>query len=178
MNAMEVDEQMLPVDRQQDSEESRTDVTKVVPVGESIRYRRRAQSAEKKAQDLAEQLTQANERIARMAEDLDSVHLDQKLARKLTAAGVIDLDAAVLIAKTRLQNETGVDVDSCVEQLKSEKHYLFGSSQDAATPRKTAGAKGRVTHSQTVLERAAVKAARTGHRTDLQEYLKLRRKLL
>jgi len=178
MNSVQMDEPMLSVEQRQDSEEGSADATKVVPVGESIRYRRRAQSAEKKAQDLAEQLTQANERIARMTEDLDGLQLDQKLARKLTAAGVIDLEAAVLLAKTKLQDGTDVDVDGCVEQLKREKHYLFGSSQDTATPRKTAGVKGRAMHGQTVLERAAAKAARTGHRTDVQEYLRLRRTLL
>jgi hypothetical protein len=178
MNSTQADEHMELVERQQDSEEGSADATKVVPVGESIRYRRRAQSAEKKAQDLAEQLTQANEKITRMSEDLDSLQLDQKLTRKLTAAGVIDLDAAVLIARARMQGEAVTDVDSCIEQLKNEKHYLFGPSKEAVTPRNTAGAKDRITHSQTALERAAARAARTGHRTDVQHYLKLRRKLL
>jgi hypothetical protein len=173
-----MDEGMQLVGQQQGSEEESVDVTKVVPVGESIRYRRRAQSAEKKAEELAERLTQANERIARMSEDLDSLQLDQKLARKLTAAGVIDLEAAVLIAKTKLADEAEVDVDGCVERLKNERHYLFRLSQEAVTPRKTAGAKERVARGQTALERAAARAARTGRRTDLQEYLKLRRKLV
>lgn len=178
MNSIQMDEHMPLVDPQQDSDESSADVGKVVPVTESIRYRRRAQSAEKKAQALAEQLAQANEKITKMSEDLDSLQLDQKLAHKLTSAGVVDLEAAVLIARTRMQDRAEADVDSCVEQLKNEKHYLFGPSQEALTPRKTAGAKDRVTHGQTVLERAAARAAQTGHRTDLQQYLKLRRKLL
>jgi hypothetical protein len=178
MNSIEVDEHVSPADRQQDHDDSSADVTKVVPVTESIRYRRRAQSAEKRAQDLAEELTQANEKIARMSEDLDSLQLDQKLARKLTAAGAIDLEAAVLIAKTRLQNQAEIDVDGCIEQLKSEKHYLFGAAPDASTPRKTAAVKDRVTPGQTTLERAARRAAQTRHRADLLEYLKLRRKLL
>ena len=178
MNSMGMDEHMSPTGQQQDHDESSTDATKVVPVTESIRYRRRAQSAEKRAQDLAEQLTQANEKIAQMSEDLDSLQLDQKLARKLMTAGAIDLEGAVLIAKTRLQNQAEIDIDSCVEQLKNEKHYLFGAVPDTAAPRKTAAVKDRVTPGQTTLERAAVRAARTRHRADLLEYLKLRRKLL
>lgn len=178
MDAIQMDEREPMVDEQHDSVASHVDATKVVPVAESIRYRRRAQSAEKKAQDLAEQLTEANERITRMSEDLDRLQLDQKLTRKLTAAGVVDLEAAVLLAKARTQGKAGADVDSCIEQLKNEKHYLFGSSQEAARSRRTTGAKDRVTYSQTALERAATRAARTGHRTDLQEYLKLRRRLL
>jgi TolA-binding protein len=178
MNATEMDERMPTMDQRHDSDDSSADGAKVVPIGESIRYRRRAQSAEKKAEDLAEQLTQANERIARMSEDLDSLQLDQKLARKLTAAGAIDLDAAVLIARTRMQDDKAGDVDACVEQLKSDKHYLFGPAKEAVTPRKTAGAKDRIAPGKTALERAATRAARTGHRTDVQEYLKLRRKLL
>ena len=154
------------------------DVTKTVPMVESIRYRKRAQSAEKKAEDLAEQLAEANQKVAAMSQDLDQLQVEQKLTHRLAAAGVTDLEAAVLLAKARIEGAADGDVDACLEQLKKEKSYLFGGSADTVTSRKTAGAKDRRTHSQTTLERAAGKAARTGHRTDLQEYLRLRRNLI
>jgi regulator of replication initiation timing len=152
------------------------DDSKLVPVAESIRYRKRAQSAEKKVETLSEQLAQAKSQIGGMVEELGSIQVEQELMRKLVAAGTVDLEAAVLIAKARVKDETETDLDSVIEQLKKEKQYLFGNDKETtATVKRTAGAKDRVTGNQAILERAAKKAAATGNRTDLQEYLKLRR---
>ena len=153
--------------------------TKLVPVAESIRYRRRAQSAEKKVEVLAQALAEAKSQAAKAAEQLNDVQLEQKLIRKLAAAGTVDLETAVLIVKARMETGDGADVDSVVEQLRKEKQYLFsGNNSGAATAKKTAGAKDRIQNSQTILEKAARKASRTGNRTDLQEYLKLRRNFM
>ena len=93
------------------------DVTKTVPMVESIRYRKRAQSAEKKAEDLAEQLAEANQKVARMSRDLDELQIEQKLTHRLAASGVTDLEAAVLLAKARMKGAADGDVDACLEQL-------------------------------------------------------------
>jgi len=154
------------------------DAAKLVPVTESIRYRRRAQSAEKKSESLAEQLAEANQKIARMSQDLSDLQTEQRLVRKLAAAGAADLEAAVLVAKTRMEGALEADIDTCVEQLKREKAYLFSGSIETSPVRKTAGVKDRVRQTQAALEQAAKKAARTGSRADLQHYLKLRRNLL
>lgn len=152
--------------------------TRLVPVVESIRYRKRAQSAEKKLEVLTEQLTQANEQTAKLTEQLNSSRTEQELMRKLTCAGAVDLETAVLLAKDRLQGQEKADLDACIEQLKKEKQYLFGENSGIATAKKTASVKDRIQNSQTILERAAKKAATTGNRADLQEYLKLRRNYL
>ncbi len=146
-------------------------------IAESIRYRKRAQNAEQKVQDLAEQLTEANQRITQLSGDVEGLQLDRKLSGKLTAAGVTDLEAAMLIAKARLENNAETDVEKCIEQLRTEKGYLFTAKNQVVTPRPTAGVKDRVTPGKTMLQQAATKAAKTGNRTDLQEYLKLRRGL-
>jgi len=162
-----------------DNTEQSTDNTKLVPVAESIRYRRRAQSAEKQVEDLSEQLSQAKSEAAQISEQLNEIQLEQNLIRKLTAAGTVDLETAVLTVKARIESDNGADIDDIIEQLKKEKQYLF-HHKDTYAPaiKKTAGAKERVQNSHTVLERAAKKAAMTGSRTDLQEYLKLRRNYL
>ena len=178
MNSRETEEHMARTDQERDFDESTTDAGKLVPITESIRYRRRAQSAEKQAQELTDQLTQANETISQMSQDLEGVQRDQELTRKLSAAGATDLEAALLVAKARMKGRAEADIDACVEQLRNEKRYLFGQPTETVTPRRTAGAKDRVTQNQTALQRAAAKAARSGHRTDLQHYLKLRRNLL
>ena len=151
---------------------------RLVPVAESIRYRKRAQSAEKKVEVLAEQLAQTKAEASKAAEQLRSIQVEQELARKLAAAGAVDLETAVLVAKAKIGSDNQADFDSMIEQLRKEKQYLFVSTGEVAPVKKTAAAKDRMQNSQTILERAAKKAARTGNRTDLQEYLKLRRNFI
>jgi hypothetical protein len=130
------------------------------------------------AEILAAQLAQANQQIAQMSQDLSALEAERSLTCKLAAAGAIDLEAAVLMAKARMEGKDETEIDGCIEQLRKEKSYLFGGSAQTLTARRTAGAKDRKAQSQTALEQAAGKAARTGSRTDLQRYLKLRRNLL
>jgi hypothetical protein len=154
------------------------DSMKLVPVAESIRYRKRAQCAEKKIEVLTEQLAEATERAAQISEQLNSIETEQKLMRELAAAGTLDLEAAVLIAKARIQDQNEADLSGLIEQLKNEKQYLFGGATGALTAKKTAGTRERMQSNQTIVEKAAKKAAATGSRVDLQEYLKLRRNYL
>ncbi len=151
---------------------------KLVPVTESIRYHKRAQSAEKKNKELSAELEQTKAELSEAAEQLGSIKTEQELTRKLSAAGATDLEAAVLLAKAGLEGDGKPDVDGCVEQLKKEKQYLFGRAGTAnLTVKKTAGVKSR-TGGQSILEQAAKRAAGSGDRKDLQEYLKLRRNVL
>jgi hypothetical protein len=174
---------MSPIETQDILSEDTTpasdnDNARLVPVAESIRYRKRAQSAEKKIESLTEQLAQAKSQTAELSEQLSDIQTEQKLMRQLAAAGAVDLETAVLIARARLQDKDDADVTGVIEQLKKEKQFLFAGSSPSAAPTKTAGARDRVTNSQTLLERAAKKAATTGNRTDLHEYLKLRRNFI
>jgi len=65
-----------------------------------------------------------------------------------------------------------------IEQLKKEKQYLFAEGDRAAGAKKTSGVRDRVHNKHAALERAAKKAATTGNRADLQEYLKVRRSFM
>ncbi len=136
------------------------------------------QDTTKEATDPAAQLAEANEKIARMSRDLDELQRQQKLTHKLAAAGAIDLETAVLVAKARLDGQTGADLDGCVTQLRKEKAYLFGGPAETTAPRRTAPVKDRMPTNPTALEQAAQKAAQTGSRADLHHYLKLRKNLL
>jgi hypothetical protein len=155
-----------------------SDNVRLVPVAESIRYRKRAQTAEKKLETLSEQLAAEKAQTAELSEQLSSIQTEQKLIYKLTVAGAVDLEAAMLLAKARMQGKTEADLDACIEQLKKQKQYLFGNTNTAATTKKTAAAKERTTNNLAALERAAKRASVTGNRADLQEYLKLRRNCL
>jgi len=157
------------------------DNTKFVPVAESIRYRKRAQSAEKKVEDLMEQLAQAKSQVTKISEQLSDIQAEHKLRSKLAAARSIDLETAVLLTRARMKGKEQADLDGVIEQLKKEKQYLFGGSASTVTTKKTSGAKESAfggAGNQTILEKAAKRAATTGNRTDLQEYLKLRRNFL
>ena len=171
-----MEDQLLETTEEQDLDGR--DAAKLVPVAESIRHRKRAQNAEKKAETLTEELSEANRRIAQLSQDLGELQVEQTLARKLVAAGATDLEAAVLIAKARMESQTQADIDGCIEQLRREKAYLFSAPAETSAFRKTAGVKDRARQTQTALEQAAKRAARTGSRADLQQYLRLRRNLL
>jgi hypothetical protein len=175
MSPIETQKNLSETNAEQVTEHGDIDAGRLVPIAESIRYRKRAQGAEKQVEDLTEQLAEANSQVAKLSEQLSDIQAEQKLTRKLVAAGTVDLEAAVLITKARMRGQTEADLEACVEQLKKEKQYLFGVAADTTATKRTAGAKERVAHSQTVLESAAKRAATTGNRTDLQEYLKLRR---
>ncbi|OHB68052.1 MAG: hypothetical protein A2Y77_08920 [Planctomycetes bacterium RBG_13_62_9] len=171
-----MEEQLLETAEEQDVDGS--DAAKLVPVTESIRYRRRAQSAEKKAQTLTEQLAEASQKIAQMSQEVSGLQIEQKLTRRLAAAGAIDLETVLLVAKARMEGQSEADVDRCVEQLRKEKAHLFSGPVEAPASRKTAGAKDRAGQPRMALEQAATRAAKTGNRADLQHYLKLRRNVL
>jgi len=176
MSQIDTEEFALP---EAEAGQEETDNLRLVPVAESIRYRKRAQGAEKKIELLTEQLEQAKSQAANLSEQLSGIQAEQELVRKFAATGTVDLETAVLIAKARLESDEKADLDSVIEQLKKEKQYLFTNNiNPAVATRKTASAKDRTQNSQTVLERAAKKAATTGNRTDLQQYLKLRRNFL
>jgi len=158
--------------------ENEAESSRLVPVAESIRYRKRAQLAEKQNETLSEQLAQVRSEAANMAEELKGARMERELMGKLSAAGAIDIEAAVVLAKARFGASEGAEVDKVVEALRKEKGYLFaGVAEGSFSAKKTAGAKERISSRQ-VLERAAKKAAATGRRADLQEYLKLRRSVV
>lgn len=159
-------------------ETEQSEGVKLVPVAESIRYRKRAQSAEKKIESLTEQLANANEQTEQLSGQLSDIKTEQKLMHKLISAGAVDIESALLVARSRMKDDADADPDEIIEQLKKDKQFLFGGSDQIAATSKTAGAKERLTGVHAILEKAAKKAATTGNRTDLHEYLKLRRNYL
>ncbi len=127
---------------------------------------------------LAEQLAQAKREAAEAAAQLNGIKTEQVLMRKLAEAGASDLETAILVAKARMEGLNEADADGVIEKLKAEKQYLFGGERRGfAAARKTAGVKDKTQNSQTALERAARRAAKSGSRADLHEYLRLRRAL-
>jgi len=99
MSQIDADENILS-----ETESGHSDINnslKLVPVAESIRYRKRAQSAEKQVETLAQALAEAKSEASKMAEQLSSIQIEQELTHRLAAAGAVDLEATVLIAKAK-----------------------------------------------------------------------------
>ena len=162
-------------DEQMNYAEDEGQQERTVPVGESIRYRRRAQSAEKKAGELELELAAAKSQAEELAGQVAGLSAENTLIAKLVQAGASDIEAAVLLAKARVDKDN--DIDGVVAQLKKEKPHLFGSAARSTAQAKTAGAKDTAAAAVNALERAARKASGSAHnRASLQEYMRMRRK--
>ena len=167
----------IDLESQVSSEDEVVGDKKVVSVSEAIRYRKRAQNAERQAAGFEQQLKLSMEKNEELAGQLDKLRLEQKVAASLTKAGVKDMEAAVLIIKARMESE-GEDVDSVIDQLRKEKGYLFADMEISTAASRTAGVKQRTGGGQAVLENSAKRAAVSGSRTDVHDYMRVRRQFV
>ncbi len=158
-------------------EQEEVDNVRLVPVGESIRYRKRAQGAEKQVAELAGELAEAKVEATRLTEELKAAQKEQELMRRLASEGTRDLEAAILIAKARLARDEKSDLAGVVEQLKKEKQYLFSEKTKENVAVRTSPVKEQRSGAG-ALEKSARKAAGTGSRGDLQEYMRKRRSIV
>ncbi|OQA00872.1 MAG: hypothetical protein BWY69_01540 [Planctomycetes bacterium ADurb.Bin401] len=160
------------------SEEQEQRNEKLVDVSEAIRYRKRAQLAEQKKTILEQELADRNSEIEKLNKNLAQMNVERQLIEKLVWAGVSDLEGALIIGKNRIEQNSKATASEVVEQLKKEKSYLFNDARTVTASGKTSGVKDKLSGTKGVLERAAKKAAQSGSRTDLQEYLRARRTLI
>jgi len=173
--------------------DSQTGEQRLIPVAEAIKYRRRAQQAESKLQELEQQLEALQSQVNQHSDELATAEAQRDEAQtQLTAAenrlaaerlfsdaGVLDLETASMLLSKRVDLADQLDREALaqsVEQLLLDKPFLRGSA-DAALPPKTASPRspGATTASQ--LSQAAELAARSGDRRDVANYLRLKRQV-
>ncbi|MBN1844788.1 MAG: phage scaffolding protein [Sedimentisphaerales bacterium] len=153
----------------------------VVPVSEAIRYRKRAQASEQQVEQLTAQLQELRREHHQASEQINRMKQDAQLAEQLVRAGVKDLEAATLLAQKRLKAANGEtpDLRQVVEQLRTDRPYLFAGNEQAdwswMTP--TAGVRTTGQHGRQTLSKLAERARASGQRQDMHEYLRLRRSL-
>lgn len=152
-----------------DSVEPVTD--KLVPVSEAIRYRKRAQTAEQQLTELRESFAQLQSRLDESQDTITALERRQKIDALLADSDAIDLEAARLLTEISVSRMDEPDVKSAVGDLRRQKPYLF---RHRSLPNDSAMSP-RVEHPLTQ-EAAAERAAATGDRRDLLDYLRLRRK--
>ncbi|NLK42365.1 MAG: hypothetical protein GX298_09975, partial [Planctomycetes bacterium] len=87
------------------SEDNGNENEKLVPVTEAIRYRKRAQQAEKQLAEVQEQLSFQREQAAGLGEQLEALQRQNALREALIAAGTSDLETTLLLGQARLAAE-------------------------------------------------------------------------
>ncbi|MCK5270184.1 MAG: hypothetical protein KAJ46_05335 [Sedimentisphaerales bacterium] len=155
-----------------------TNQEQMVPVSEAIKYRKRAQTAEQQVQQLTEKLQNSQQIQQDTQAQLNEKELENKLTQELVQAGVVDVEAALLLAQKRAETcQDNYDVRGLIEALRNERPYLFSHpvgevSASLAAP--TAGVRSSGGGVNNLL-RSAQRAQQSGSRRDMHEYLRMRR---
>jgi len=166
----------------QESESDSSESEHMVRVSEAIKYRRRAQTAEQKLEQLQQQLHENEEKQKEMQLRFEEAALENELIQQLVHSGAMDIEASLLLIKQKIKGSSGKpkELRSLVDNLRQEKPYLFSHGQDSVVSTlagPTAGAKGQVGGRGNRLLRLAQQAQRSGSRKDIQEYLRVRRSI-
>ena len=169
-------------------------------IQESIKYRRRAQEAERRvealetevndlrdgrdhqAAGLQAQLDQARAEAETLHGRLADLERDRNLERALARAGAADAETALALARERLAgHDTPEDLAAFAKGLLEEKPHLRGApaqaaDRPAALPPKTAGAKPASDDApRRAAQRLADHARQSGRHGDVLAYMRARR---
>ncbi|MBM4018419.1 MAG: hypothetical protein FJ288_08865 [Planctomycetes bacterium] len=171
-------------------------------VQESIKYRRRAQEAERRAEaletevqalrdaqdqrasDTEAELAQARGEAESLRSRLEAVERDRRLERELARAGCADPETALALARERLAGgDPPEDLAAFARGILDEKPHLRATPGSGAPvpvartlPPRTAAAKssGHVP-AERLADRLAQQARQSGNTTDLMTYMRARR---
>jgi len=146
---------------------------KRVPVSEAIRYRKRAQDAEKRGEELETALTELREALDVSRASLIDAERGRGVDEVLVELRVVDLETARVMLEREVAGVDDFDgIRKAALGLKSKKPFLFRGEGLAARgsamgsrPRKGVGG----------VEPHARAAAETGDRGALMRYLRARR---
>jgi len=170
-------------------------------IQESIKYRRRAQEAERRAEALetevgnlrqAEQsraaaleteLHQARAEAETLRARVETLELDRRLERELARAGCADTETALALARERLfDGKPPEDPAAFAKALLEEKPHLCGPASGhpagapPALPPRTAGSKpAGENDSRRAAQRLAERARESGSLGDVMAYMRARR---
>ncbi len=145
------------------------DADRLVPVSESIRYRKRAQAAEKQLDTLQTRVNELTGALAESERAIAALERRQRIDAMLCEADAVDLEAARLLTEAAVAQMDDPDVALAVTDLCRQKPHLFRRRSTAAQ------AMGVEPDDDDPLHDAAMQASTTGDRRDLLRYLRLRR---
>jgi len=98
----------------------------LVPVSEAIRYRKRAQAAEQKLEEINQKFNALQTKLSEAGQTISSLERRQKMDALLTESDSIDLEAARLLTEHAVTLMDEPDIKLAIEDLKRSKPYLFG----------------------------------------------------
>jgi hypothetical protein len=186
-------EEIVQQEQEQEPQVDSDGAGKLVPVGESIKYRRRAQQAETRLTELEQQLKGLQSQLDGRGEELAAAEAQRDEARSslveaqnrscaerlLLQSGVVDLETATMLLSKRVDLASDVDAQDLttkVEQLLLDKPFLRGVGEgERSLPPKTASQRQGRQGMPGRLAQAAQQAVTTGNRRDIAQYLRLRR---
>lgn len=173
----------LPAAGRRSGSESEMDL-KRVPVSEAIRYRKRAQAAERQVEELRAKLEGVESDLNDARSQADELMRKQSIHRLLTEAGAVDAEAARLCVESEMEahwdgSDDEFGVEQAVEAVRVSKPFLFVNKRAIGADVSMGSMGGRVhprrSRSGGVMERAALAALSTGRRQDVLRYMRLRR---
>lgn len=157
------------------NDESGEPAARLVSVSEAIRYRKRAQAAERDLAETRARLEGATCEAQAAQQRLALAERRAAIDAGLVGLGATDLEAARLLVEASL-NEGEADVAAAIESVRRRRPQMFRTNHSA--PRHTA-AMGPAVRStpqgERDIDRAAIAAKRSGHNADVMHYMNLRR---
>ena len=171
-------------------------------VQESIKYRRRAQEAERRAETLEaevqalrdaedgradameQELAEARSEAETLRRQMETVQRDRVLERELSRAGCVDTETALALAHQRLAGGPPPDdLAALARSLLEEKPHLKTAADAPARPAASRGLPPRTVAPQPpaqgsprrLADRLAEQARQSGNPTDLMAYMRARR---
>ena len=149
-----------------------------VPVGEAIRYRKRAQEAEGRAGALEARLRELESTLEGARETMDALERRHEIDLALVRADAVDMETSRLLTELAVSEMDEPDVGAVVEELRRRKPFLFRSNAGDRGGSVSAAMSGRPRRAGPEaggLEEAADAASRSGDRGALLRYLRARR---
>lgn len=134
-------------------------------VVEELELRERALAAERRSEELQEQLDRALAELDTMREARAQRDAELELESLLSASGVLDLETARLLAE-RAMREGGIGPAEAVRELRRDKAFLFARVPSAAMGARTGSG---------ALDDLAEHARASGDRRDVLAYLRRKR---
>ncbi len=172
-NCCETDAAVVPQKKQESHDPDNSEGgEKLVPVGEAIRYRKRAQAAEQELAELKGCVQDIHVELEQARQTVKHLERRQKIDDLLVGADTVDVDVARLLTEAAVEMMDQPDIALAIEDLRRQKPYLFRKRRSAAG-HMPARVRSKSAHDA---DEAAERAATTGDRHDLLRYLRLRRK--
>ena len=85
----------------------------------------KTQAADQELSDTRRKLEETESLRRQLEQTLSQVRAEQRLRDKLTAAGVADMEAAILLTEQRLTQNKDAKPEQVIDQLQRERPYLF-----------------------------------------------------